>query len=74
MVCRAQPVQHTIRLVALYDCWLFSAQLLMCRGWKADNAVNNVAEKTNREGTDLQKSTRVQHSGSSDDDSSSDDE
>ncbi len=46
----------------------------MCRGWKADNAVNNMAEKTNREGTDLQKSTRVQHSGSSDDGSSSDDE
>ncbi|KAL0049866.1 hypothetical protein WJX82_011328 [Trebouxia sp. C0006] len=43
-------------------------------GWKADNAVNTVAEKTDRQGTDLLKSTRVQHSGYSDDDSSSDDE
>lgn len=28
------------------------------RGWKADNAINTVAEKTDREGTDLHNSTR----------------
>ncbi|KAL0042672.1 hypothetical protein WJX79_007468 [Trebouxia sp. C0005] len=44
------------------------------RGWKADNVVNTVAGKADREGTDIQKSTRVQCSGCSVDDSSSDDE
>jgi hypothetical protein len=48
------------------------AQLLMCRGWEADNAIGIVDEKTDREETDLQKSTRIQHPGRSDADSSDD--